>query len=268
MIASDFDLLPLPLGEGWGEGTGPSICTLRLFGGRSRGVVPAAESLSFASPKESNQRKGDPTARDPSLRYGQPAVLAFRGVRANSLRSNTRGPDPRKAPLLGTRRGEWGPFGPLLRSATNGLAARGLEQVRAYAPQREHEHEHGHEHKHEYQYEHKYERELVQVHVLRVRVRVRVRVRESQRERGPREKRAPQVARSEAEGRGQWGRLFFGYFLLAKQKKVTRLPGRHPGSGLNTSARYQSTARCPHPNPLPEGEGATPAGARRAEPRP
>jgi len=34
--------------------------------------------------------------------------------------------------------------------------------------------------------------------------------------RGPREKRAPQVARSEAKGRVQWGRLFFGYFLLAK----------------------------------------------------
>ena len=54
--------------------------------------------------------------------------------------------------------------------------------------------------------------------------------------RGPRLKRAPQVARSEAEGRAQWGRLFFGYFLLAKQKKVTRLPGRRPGSSLKQSA--------------------------------
>src|SRR5215217_650338 len=54
--------------------------------------------------------------------------------------------------------------------------------------------------------------------------------------RGPRLKRAPQVARSEAKGRAQWGRLFFGYFLLAKQKKVTRLPGRHPGSSLKPSA--------------------------------
>ena len=41
--------------------------------------------------------------------------------------------------------------------------------------------------------------------------------------------RAPQVARSEAEGRSQWGRLFFGYFLLAEQKKVTAPPGAHPG---------------------------------------
>ena len=43
----------------------------------------------------------------PALRYGQPAVLAFRGVRAKlACGSNTRGPDPRKAPLLGTHRRE------------------------------------------------------------------------------------------------------------------------------------------------------------------
>ncbi len=33
--------------------------------------------------------------------------------------------------------------------------------------------------------------------------------------------RAPQVARSKAEGRRQRGRLFFAYFLLASQKKVS-----------------------------------------------
>jgi hypothetical protein len=37
----------------------------------------------------------------------------------------------------------------------------------------------------------------------------------------PHFRRAPQVARSEAEGPGPSGRLFFGDFLLAKQKKVT-----------------------------------------------
>jgi hypothetical protein len=37
----------------------------------------------------------------------------------------------------------------------------------------------------------------------------------------PRLKQAPQVARSVAEGRRQQGRLFFAYFLLAKQKKVS-----------------------------------------------
>src|SRR5215217_3247966 len=73
--------------------------------------------------------------------------------------------------------------------------------------------------------------------------------------RGPREKRAPQVARSEAEGRGQWGRLFFGYFLLARQKKVTRLPGRRPGSGLGSTATYDIDRPVPSPQPSPRGRG-------------
>ena len=38
------------------------------------------------SPKERNQRKGDPTGCVPSLRYGQPAVLGQRAPPQNSLR--------------------------------------------------------------------------------------------------------------------------------------------------------------------------------------
>ena len=41
--------------------------------------------------------------------------------------------------------------------------------------------------------------------------------------------RAPQVARSEAKGRRHQGRLFLAYFLLAKQKKVSRPPRRQSG---------------------------------------
>ena len=48
--------------------------------------------------------------------------------------------------------------------------------------------------------------------------------------REPRPARASQGARSGAEGHGQSGRLFFAYFLLAKQKKVSALPGASPGS--------------------------------------
>ncbi len=54
--------------------------------GGGRGVRPAAQWLSFASPKESHQRKGDPTRCVPSLRCGQPAVLGFGGVSLNSRR--------------------------------------------------------------------------------------------------------------------------------------------------------------------------------------
>ena len=41
----------------------------------------------------------------------------------------------------------------------------------------------------------------------------------------PRWTRAPQVARSEAQGRSLQGRPFFGDFLSATRKKVTRTPG-------------------------------------------
>ena len=51
------------------------------FLGALAGSRPAATHFAFASPKESKQRKGDPTVCVPSLRYGQPAVLRQNGVR-------------------------------------------------------------------------------------------------------------------------------------------------------------------------------------------
>ena len=85
---------------------------------------PAAQWLSFASPKESHQRKGDPTRCVPSLRCGQPAVLSFAGVSLNSrrfaslkqtralIRQNLRSSaHPEGNPKTGQ------PHGPLLRSA-------------------------------------------------------------------------------------------------------------------------------------------------------
>ncbi len=45
---------------------------------------PAAQSLLFASPKKSNQKKGDPAVCVPALCAGQPAVLSSGGVSLNS----------------------------------------------------------------------------------------------------------------------------------------------------------------------------------------
>ena len=45
----------------------------------------------------------------------------------------------------------------------------------------------------------------------------------------PRKRRDAGLPRSEAQGSQTWGRLFFAYFLLAKQKKVGAPPGAHPG---------------------------------------
>ena len=106
--------LPLPLGEVWGgrpSGGRPTggrptggrptgegkrqldrsrrllvaFCSCIAVGGR--GVRPAAQSLSFAPPKEPGARKGGPTDRVPALRFGQPAVLVPEAVRQNSLLS-------------------------------------------------------------------------------------------------------------------------------------------------------------------------------------
>jgi len=61
------------------------FCAASPAGAVGREFAPAGESLSFASPKESNQRKGDPAVCVPSLRYGQPAVLGESGGPQNSL---------------------------------------------------------------------------------------------------------------------------------------------------------------------------------------
>ena len=68
------------------------------------GVAPAGDSLSFASPKESKQRKGDPQSGSHS---GQPAVLEASGVWLNSLRSNNASPGPLASALLGPARTGW-----------------------------------------------------------------------------------------------------------------------------------------------------------------
>jgi len=60
-------------------------CAASPAGAVGREFAPAGESLSFVSPKESNQRKGDPTVCVPPLRYGQPAVLGESGGPQNSL---------------------------------------------------------------------------------------------------------------------------------------------------------------------------------------
>ena len=53
-----------------------------------RDMRPAAHSLSFASPKESKQRKGDPKSATPSLALrGKPGSGRLRGVPQNSLRA-------------------------------------------------------------------------------------------------------------------------------------------------------------------------------------
>ena len=106
---------------------GGCFCSCCGFLSRSRDVRPAAHLLSFASPKESRQRKGDPTVCDP-FACGERGNLcrAGRGVHrgthfaALQLRSNSRGeselkrvrpaahPPPHALPAPGASTREWG----------------------------------------------------------------------------------------------------------------------------------------------------------------
>jgi len=209
-----------------------------FFGAVGREFAPAGESLSFASPKESNQRKGDPAVCVPSLRYGQPAVLGESGGPQNSLhfvalrqlrplsrfplRSSaqpegsdpghrcarpqiTSGPSLRSAAAIG-RSGRARTLHTRTRHGALTLIPSGCAEERS---------------------------------VSRTRARSCLSEASSAR---PRETRAPQVARSEAEGRRQWGRLslltFFG-----ETKKVSRPPGRDPADSLPLGASPEEARR-------------------------
>ena len=66
-------------------------------------------------------------------------------------------------------------------------------------------------------------------------------------ERLPRKTRPAQVARSVAEGRRQRGRLSFAYFSLAKQRKVSRPPGRDPAPELKIAGNACKTPALTRP---------------------
>ena len=111
---------------------------------------PAAHRLSFASPKEIRQRKGDPTGRVPALRCGQAAMLGPGAVLRNSLcslrsrRSDNRSKSdheawaccaaharPRPCASRHGQRGVQPQHGPSLRSAPNSTV---LEAERSDGP--------------------------------------------------------------------------------------------------------------------------------------
>jgi hypothetical protein len=201
---------------------------------------PAADLLSFASPKESRQRKGDPAVCVPPLRYGQPAVLGESGGPQNSLhfvalrqlRPLSRFPLRSSAQPEGSGSGHrcarpGMPFGPSLRSAV----VKDPGPARSCTP-------------------HKDAPWRVDSHPLWLR-------RGAQRfadqgsqlfERSefcetPRNASTAGCPGAQRRGRRQWGRLFFAYFLLAKQKKVGRPPGRDPADSLPPGASPEEARR-------------------------
>jgi len=178
----------------------------------SRGL-PGGNSLSFVSPKESKQRKGDPAVCDPcaALR-GNLRCSVQPGPGSNSLRSGNR-PSSSVWPCAPRRCQKGGGFG---SGFGFGIGLRRGRALRVLASPNSNLFPHplG------WAEERKQKRIRARDCLSRRRVRAR-----------PRFCRAPQVARSEAKGPGLSGRLFFGDFLLATQKKVTSrraTPGQQP----------------------------------------
>ena len=190
-----------------------------------RDVRPAAQLLSFAWPKESNQRKGHPHSPRPlrgNLRY---VLLA--GERSNSLRSDNRAPDPAKSTQR--RRVERGTPDadsqqPNSQPRPGRAGHRALGAMGRTAPP---------------------------IPIPGVPLCMR-RGAQLQADKGwrclsaaslarPRRQRAPQGPVALAEGADSGGSLSFGDFSLAAQRKVTAPPGAHPGLPVDTPSRSGKT---------------------------
>jgi hypothetical protein len=219
------------------------------------GVAPAGDSLSFASPKESKQRKGDPQPGSPS---GQPAVLEASGVWLNSaVASDNASPDPLPSALLGPARTGWGPSPDIqyqYRDQTENLKPQKINSYK-YAPRR------------------------VLVELGDSDIELDVWVLGCPDFRTPRRNEEASSASADGSGlalseRSEFSqtpaalsnaayrrsratnpaRLFFAYFLLAKQKKVSRPPGRVPACQPNKKAKNKSSAACAR-QPAPHRPG-------------
>ena len=109
-----------------------------------RDMRPAAHSLSFASPKESKQRKGDPKSATPSLRYGANLGRGACGVCRRThcaLRASFKQPRQVRQRSMGARAPMLTPQTPRprrsprgLNSPTRAIAALGPDGRRRFAP--------------------------------------------------------------------------------------------------------------------------------------
>ena len=253
--------------------------------GGSRVVAPAGDSLFFASPKKSKQKKGDPQSATPSLRYGANLRRVGCGVRrgtrfaaaqrrldnhgesVNEACALRRACSPRNRPDAGAASRGWTaeqPHGPSRCSAPSrrrkrhalrrlGRATRwpvwmSAPRVPFCAC-----------------------REARGRGCVRVPKDIRTSCTDSPQlfERSAQRAassavappaRASQVARSAAKRRAQQGRLLFGDFLLARQEKVTAPPGAHPGIRHQPEHAFQtSTPQLRQAQPERTGDKQAPA---------
>ena len=278
-------LAPSPLwGEGWGEGTLALDClllfaspvVLRALAGRD--MRPAAHLL-FLYAQEKEAKESAPTSATPALRYGANLRRTACGVRRRTrcvhfvhcaqttaasqstkrVHAALHAP-PRKRRAAGAASRGWEthtghrcarPQVWLLSGPSAAMARIGVQLPSGRAEKRRAWGGHG-------QRSMPMRRDLTCCGCLSAVNEVN-----AASSAAPPQARASQAARSEAQGHGQWGRLFFAYFLLATQKKVGAPPGAYPGPQAHAEPQKKqrtvnnSNASGPSPQPSPQrGEGA------------
>jgi hypothetical protein len=194
-----------------------------------RGRVSPRRATYFSLLRQRKVGKRKATLLSASLRFatGNLRCSTTAGVRRTRFAQTAAALIPPTSALLGAARRDWGTKRAIAALGANGAAAQRLRHIgpsEAKARVGSSSHPSGC---------------AEERSVSRIRARSCLSEASSAR---PRETRAPQVARSEAEGRRQWGRLFFAYFLLAKQKKVSPPPGGYPGPGKQTKSKVQKGA--------------------------
>ena len=278
--------LPFALGEGEGEGWGFVRLSWRCAMFEAGAGASSRQPRHFLLLRQKKVTKEKATPLRASLRFAAGNLrCSLQAGSAQTRFAQTRAAlFPPEAALLGTRRGEC--VGPLLRSACNGLAARGLEweRVRAHAhvhgPTHTYEHGHGHEH--------------VGLHGTCLRLRLRSVSQDLQRTssraphkdapwrvgvevpsgrsrgaqlfadqgrtclseaslRGPREKRAPQASRSEAQGVRPVGSPFLWLLSFGEAKESDSPAGATSRLQPPTHSNAPTKPRAPHPSPKQEG---------------
>jgi hypothetical protein len=212
----------------------PAVCSLLWAAGRG---LPGGNSLFFwVAKRKVSKRKGDPAVCVPALRYGQPAVLGPDGVKNNSPAAQTSFcPDPSGPALLGAYRRGWGrnTNSPIPNTKQPKTGLRIPEETRT---------RHG-------------ESLLVLVPApdsdcpLWMRRGAQVQADQGSRLSEPKASSSetppePSTAGcpvAQRRGRRNQGRLFFGDFLLAKQKKVTCMPGNPRPATLSRTRSFDKT---------------------------
>jgi hypothetical protein len=198
-----------------------------LFAEGSWPGVARQQVTFFCFAKRKSPKKRRPAVWVPTLRYGQPAVLEPSGVRLNSLRSDNAGPDPLVSALLGpARTGQSGTGAEAGTEEKYQRTNQGKKGLAVASPCFFKYSEFGFC--------------IPRPHPLWMRRGAEVQTDQGSRCLSeaslarPRLDRAPQVARSAAEGRSNQGRLFFCLlFFWRSKRKVSSCratPGQPPSA--------------------------------------